>query len=63
MSRRLRWAGLLARIEEGRICLKILTTKPTGNRALWRPWRSWEDNITRRMDVKQIGINTMNLVD
>ena len=34
MSRRLRWAGLLARIEEGRICLKILTTKPTGKRAL-----------------------------
>ena len=49
-SRRLRWAGHVARVEEGRSVFKILTGKPTGNRALGRPWRRGEDNI--RMDLK-----------
>ena len=31
-SRRLRWAGHVARIEEGRSAFKILTGKPTGKR-------------------------------
>ena len=31
-SRRLRWAGYVARMEEGRSDLKILTGKPTGKR-------------------------------
>ena len=29
-SRRLRWAGHVARMEEGRIAFKILTSKPIG---------------------------------
>ena len=33
-SRRLRWAGHVARMEEGRSGFKILTGKPTGNRPL-----------------------------
>ena len=33
-SRRLRWAGHVARLEEGRSAFKILTSKPTGKR-LW----------------------------
>ena len=33
-SRRLRWAGLLARMEESRSAFKILTGKPTGKRPL-----------------------------
>ena len=33
-SRRLRWAGHVARMEEGRSAFKILTGKPTG-RDLW----------------------------
>ena len=36
-SRRLRWAGHLARMEEGRSAFKILTGKPTGKRPLGRP--------------------------
>ena len=36
-SRRLRWAGHVARMEEGRGIFKILTGKPTGNRTLERP--------------------------
>ena len=38
-SRRLRWAGHVARMEEGRSAFKILTGKPTGKRALGRPRR------------------------
>ena len=48
-SRRLRWAGHVARIEEGGSAFKILTGKPTGNRPLRIPRRRWEDNI--RMDL------------
>ena len=49
--RRLRWAGQIARMEEGRSAFKILTDKPTGNRPLGRPRRRWEDNI--RMDLNK----------
>ena len=60
-SRRLRWAGHVARIEEGRSAFKILTSKPTGKRPLGRPRRRWEDNI--RMDLEEIDINASNWVD
>ena len=53
-SRRLRWAGHVAR----RSAFKILTGKPTGKRPLERPRRRWEDNI--RMDLEEIGINAGN---
>jgi len=49
-SRRLRWAGHVARMEEGRSAFKILIDKPTGKRPLGRPRRRWEDNI--RKDLK-----------
>jgi hypothetical protein len=51
-SRILRWAGHVARIEEGRSTLKILIGKPTAKRPLGRPRRRWEDNV--RMDLKVI---------
>ena len=35
-SRRLRWAGYVARMEEGRSAFKIVTGKPTG--PLLLPW-------------------------
>ena len=38
-SRRLRWAGHVARMEEGRSVFKILTGKSTGKRPLGRPRR------------------------
>ena len=60
-SRRLRWAGHVARMEEDRRAFKILTGKATGKRSLQRPRRRWEDNI--RMDLEEIGINTRNWVD
>ena len=60
-SRRLRWAGHVARMEEGRSGFKILTGKPTGKRPLGRPRRRWKDNI--RMDLEELGINAGNWVD
>ena len=44
-SRRLRWAGHVARMEEDRSAFKISTGKPTGSRPLGRPRRKWEDSI------------------
>ena len=61
ISRRLRWAGHVARLEEARSPFKILTGEPTGKIPLGRPRRRWEDII--RMDIKEIGINTRNWVD
>ena len=60
-SRRLRWAGHVARMEEGRSAFKILTGKPTGKRPLGRLRHRWEDNI--RMDLVEIGINVGNWGD
>ena len=60
MSRRLRWACHVVRLQGDRSAFKILTSKPTGKRPLWRPRRRWKDNI--RMDLKEIGINTRNWV-
>ena len=48
-------------MEEGRSAFKILTSTPIGQRHLRKPRRRWEDNI--RVDLKEIGINTRNLVD
>ena len=59
-STRLRWAGHVARVEEGRSAFKILTGKPKGKRPLGRPRRRWEDNI--RMDLEEIGVSAGNLV-
>ena len=51
-SIRLRWAGHVARMEEGRSAFKILTDEPTGKRPLGRPRRRGEDNII--MDFEMI---------
>ena len=60
-SRRIIWAGHLARMGEGRSVFEILTGKPTGKRPLGRPRRKWEGNI--RMDLEEIGVNARNWVD
>ena len=38
-SRRLRWAGYVARMEEGKSTFKLLTSTPAGKRPLGRPRR------------------------
>jgi hypothetical protein len=44
-SRRMRWAGHVARMGEGRGAHRVLVGKPEGKRPLGRPRRRWEDNI------------------
>jgi hypothetical protein len=52
-SRRMRWAGHVARMGEGRGVHSVLVGKPEGKRPLGRPRRSWEDNI--KMDLQEVG--------
>ena len=44
-SRRMRWAGHVALMGEGRGVHKVLVGKPEGKRPLESPRRRWEDNI------------------
>ena len=53
-SRRLRWTGHVARMEEGLSAFKILTGKPTGKRPSGRPGCRWEEDI--RMDLEEISM-------
>jgi hypothetical protein len=59
-SRRMRWAGHLARMGEGRGVYRVLVGRPEGKRPLGRPRRRWEDNI--KMDLREIEIDGANLV-
>ena len=52
-SRRMRWAGHVARMGQGRGVYRILMGKPEGKRPLGRPRRRWEDNI--KMDLQEVG--------
>jgi hypothetical protein len=52
-SRRIRWAGHVARMAEGRKVYRVLVGKPEGKRPLGRPRRRWEDGI--KMDLRKIG--------
>ncbi|KAJ4434728.1 hypothetical protein ANN_23296 [Periplaneta americana] len=49
-SRRLRWAGHVARTGESR---NVRVGRPEGKRPLGRPRRRWEDNI--KMDLREVG--------
>jgi hypothetical protein len=44
-SRRMRWAGHLARMGEDRDVHRVLVGKPKGKRPLGRPRQRWENNI------------------
>jgi hypothetical protein len=59
-SRRMRWAGHVARMGEGRGVYRVLVGRPEGKRPLGRPRRRWEDNI--KMDFREIGIHRANRI-
>ena len=52
-SRIMRWAGHVARMEEGRGVRNVLVGKPEGKRPLGRPRRRGQDNI--KMDLQEVG--------
>ena len=51
-SRRMRWAGHVARMGEERVVYRVLVGKPEGKSPLGRPRRRWVDNI--RMDLQEV---------
>ena len=52
-SRRMRWAGHVARMGEDRGVHRMLVGKPAEKRPLGRPRRRWEGNI--KMDLQEVG--------
>jgi len=52
-SRRMRWAGHVACMGEGRGVHRVLVEKPEGKRSLGRPRRRWGNNI--KMDLQEVG--------
>ena len=52
-SRRMRWAGHVARMGVGRGMYRVLVGKPEGKRPLGRPRHRREDNI--KMDLQEVG--------
>jgi hypothetical protein len=58
MSRRMRWAGHVAR-GENRNAYRILVGKPEGKRPMGRPWCRWVNNI--KMDLKRDGMGWYGL--
>jgi hypothetical protein len=52
-SRRMRWAGHVARMGEKRNAYRLLVGKPEGKRPLGRPRRRWVDDI--KMKLSEIG--------
>jgi hypothetical protein len=56
-SRRMRWAGHVARMGETSNAYRILVGYPEEKGPLGRPRRSWVDNI--KMDLTEIGWDGM----
>jgi len=59
-SRRMRWAGHVARMGEERGVYRVLVGKPEGRRPLGRPRRRWVDDI--RIDLQEVGCGYMNWI-
>jgi hypothetical protein len=59
-SKRMRWAGHVARMGEGRGVYRGLVGSPEGKKSLGRPRRRWEDNI--KMDLRETGIDGANCI-
>jgi hypothetical protein len=59
-SRKMRWAGQVARMGEKRNVYRLLVGKPEGKRPLGRPRRRWINNI--KMDHLEIGLNVVDRI-
>ena len=60
-SRRMRWAGHVAHMGEGRGVYRVLVGKPEGKRPPGRPRCRWEDNI--RMDLREVGCGCVDWME
>jgi len=59
-SRRMRWAGHVARMGEERGVYRVLVGKPEGKRPLGRPRDRWVDNI--RVDLHEVRCGYMEWI-
>jgi hypothetical protein len=60
-SRRMRWAGYVARMRERIYACRVLEGKPEGRRPLGTLRRRWEDNI--KMDLREVGWGNVDWID
>jgi hypothetical protein len=60
-SRRMRWAGHIARMGERRGVYGVLMCKPEGKRPFGRPRSRWEVSI--KMDLQEVGGRCMDWID
>jgi hypothetical protein len=60
-SRRMRWAGLVARMGKGRVLYRVLVWKPEGKSPLGRTGHRWEDN--NKMDLQEVGCGGMDKIE
>ena len=59
-SRRMKWAGHVARMGEERGVYRVLVGKPEGRRPLGRPRCRWVNNV--RMDLQEVGCGYMDWI-
>jgi hypothetical protein len=59
-SRRMRWAGNVARMGAKKNVYRLLVGKPEGKRPLGRPRRRWIDNI--KMDLSEIRLSAVEWI-
>jgi hypothetical protein len=59
-SKKMRWAGHVARMGEKMNVYRLLVGKPEGKRPLGRPRRRWIDNI--KMDLLEIGLSVVDWI-
>ena len=52
-SRRMRWAGHVARVDERRGAYRVVVGKPEGKGPFGENRHRWEDNI--KMDLQEVG--------
>jgi hypothetical protein len=59
-SRRMKWAGHVARMGKKRNVYMLLVGKPEVKRPLGRPKRRWIDNV--KMDLSEIGVSVVDWI-
>jgi len=60
-SKRMRWAGHVARMWKGRGVYRLLVGKLGRKRSLGGPGNRWEDNI--KMDMQEVGCGVMDWIE
>jgi len=60
-SRRMRWAGHVARRGKRRGLYRILVGIPEGRRPLVKTWPRWEDDV--KMDLQEVGCRGMDWIE